>query len=111
MMTFLCQLVIAWMLAGVMGHVSQVSVTGGIITAAFLWLGFIATTLIVNHRFQGAPWSLTLIDGAHWLGVQHAKVLCAAEKVGEHRVWEEFGDKRTHRRHASGRRPDARGPA
>ena len=68
-MTFVCQLVIAWMLAGVMGHISQVSVMGGIITAASLWLGFVATTLIVNHRFQSAPWSLTLIDGAHWLGV------------------------------------------
>ena len=68
-MTFVCQLVIAWMLAGVMGHISQVSVVGGIISAISLWVGFVATTLIVNHRFQSAPWALTLIDGAHWLGV------------------------------------------
>ncbi len=68
-MAFVCQLMIAWMLAGVMRHISQVSVMGGIITAAFLWLSFVATTLIVNHRFQSVPWSLTLIDGAHWLGV------------------------------------------
>ncbi len=69
LMTFGCQLVIAWVLAGVMGHLSQVSLTGGIISALFIWFGFVATTLIVNHRFQSAPWSLTIIDGGHWLGV------------------------------------------
>lgn len=68
-MTFVCQLVIAWVLAGIMGHLSQVSVSGGIISAFFVWLGFVATTLTVNHRFQSAPWSLTIIDGGHWLGV------------------------------------------
>ena len=68
-MTFGCQLVIAWVLAGVMGHLSQISLSGGIISAFFVWLGFVATTLIVNHRFQSAPWALTIIDGGHWLGV------------------------------------------
>ncbi|MCP5083787.1 MAG: DUF1761 domain-containing protein [Alphaproteobacteria bacterium] len=68
-LTFVCQLVIAWVLAGVMGHLSQISVTGGMISAFFVWLGFVATTLIVNHRFQDASWSLTIIDGGHWLGV------------------------------------------
>lgn len=68
-MTFGCQLVIAWVLAGVMGHLSQISLSGGIISAFFVWLGFVATTLIVNHRFQSRPWSLTVIDGGFWLGV------------------------------------------
>ncbi len=66
---FLCQLVMAYMMAGVMGHVGQVSATGGIITAFFVWLGFILTTQVVNHRFQMQKWSLTLIDCGHWLGV------------------------------------------
>ena len=68
-LTFVCQLVIAWVLAGIMGHLSQVSVYGGMVSAFFVWLGFVATTLIVNHRFQDASWSLTIIDGGHWLGV------------------------------------------
>ena len=68
-LTFVCQLVTAYFLAGVMGHIAQVSVKGGIITAAFVWLGFVLTTQIVNHRFQGQKWSLTLIDCGHWLGV------------------------------------------
>ena len=38
--------------------------------AAFAaWLAFIATTLTINHRYSMQPWSLTAIDGLHWLGV------------------------------------------
>ena len=25
--------------------------------------------MLVNHRFQGQGWKLTLIDAGHWLGV------------------------------------------
>ena len=67
--TFLCQLVMAYMMAGVMGHLGQISVSGGLVTALFVWLGFILTTQVVNHRFQMQKWSLTLIDCGHWLGV------------------------------------------
>ena len=35
--------------------------------ALFLWIGFVATILSVNHRFQLRPWRLTLIDGGYWL--------------------------------------------
>ena len=66
---FICQLVMAWVLAGIIGHLGEISVRQATISAAFVWLGFIATALTVNHRFQGAPWSLTLIDAGHWLGV------------------------------------------
>ena len=70
-LTFAAQLVMAWVLAGVIGHlgVGQVTVVNGLFSALFLWAGLVATTLLVNHRFQGATWSLTLIDGGHWLGV------------------------------------------
>ena len=67
--TFLCQLVMAYMMAGVMGHLGQISVKGGVITALFVWIGFILTTQVVNHRFQMQKWSLTIIDCGHWLGV------------------------------------------
>jgi len=66
---FAAQLVMAYMMAGALGHLGTVSVVAGLITGALLWVGFVATTLVVNHRFQGAKWSLTLIDGGHWLGV------------------------------------------
>jgi hypothetical protein len=70
---FVAELVMAWMLAGVLLHLARgglvPSPRNGVISAAFIWVGFVATTLAVNHAFQGAKRSLTLIDGGHWLGV------------------------------------------
>jgi hypothetical protein len=45
------------------------SVTNGLIVGAHMWLGFILTTLVINHRYEGAPWSRTLIDGGYLLAV------------------------------------------
>lgn len=69
LITILAQIVMAGVLAGILGHFGQVTVRSGVITAALLWLGFVATTLVVNHGYQGSRWSLTAIDGGHWLGV------------------------------------------
>ena len=66
---FLAQLLMAWMLAGLVGHLGAVTVSNAVVSAFFVWLGFSLTTILVNHRFQMLPWSLTLIDGGHWLGV------------------------------------------
>ena len=64
-----CQLVLAFMLAAILAHFSPDALTVGnaLVSALLLWLGFVMTTMTVNHRFQGQPWSLTLIDGGHWL--------------------------------------------
>lgn len=71
--SFVALLVMAWMLAGVLLHLSRggmaISARSGMISGAFLWLGFVITTMAVNHAFHGAKRSLTLIDGGHWLGV------------------------------------------
>lgn len=71
--TLLCQLVMAWMLAGVILHLSKggapATAMMGATTAAFLWLGFVVTTQIVNHQFQMQKMMLTVIDCVHWLGV------------------------------------------
>jgi hypothetical protein len=70
---FIAQLIMAWMLAGVLLHMARggmpVGVRAGLISGFFLWLGFVITTMAVNHAFQGVKRSLTLIDGGHWLGV------------------------------------------
>ncbi len=47
----------------------EISVGAGILTGFHMWLGFVITTLIMNHRYEGMKWSLTLIDGLHILGV------------------------------------------
>ena len=73
LLTFLAQCVMAWMLAGVLLHLSRggvpMTLRNSLITAAFLWFGFVVTTMSVNYAFHGAKTKLTLIDGAHWLGV------------------------------------------
>ncbi len=65
----IANLVMAWVLAGLIGHTGAVTVRSGIISAAFAWLGFVVTTLAVNYSFGGRKPMLTVIDGGHWLGV------------------------------------------
>ncbi len=67
--TAVCQLVMAFVLAGVIGHLGdgQVTLRNGLISGLLVWLGFMVTTMTINHRYQDAGWDLTLIDGAHWL--------------------------------------------
>jgi hypothetical protein len=71
LIAIIAQLVMAWVLAGLLGHLGlgQITLRNGLISGAFAWLGFVATTIAVNHGFQGAKRSLTVIDGGHWLGV------------------------------------------
>lgn len=66
---FAAQLVMAWVLAGVVGHFGEVTPMTALVTACLVWVGFVVTTQTVNHRFQSARWSLTVIDSGHWLGV------------------------------------------
>jgi hypothetical protein len=64
-------LIMAWVLAGLIGHLGpgQVTIRNGIISGAFVWLGFVATTLSVNYAFGMRKPMLTAIDSGHWLGV------------------------------------------
>jgi Protein of unknown function (DUF1761) len=63
--------IMAWTLAGIMGHLGagQVTPKNGIISALFVWLGFVITTQSVNYAFGQRKPMLTVIDGIHWLGV------------------------------------------
>ena len=67
--SLVAQFVMAWVLAGSIGHLGVVTPRTGIITGLILWGGFVATTMVVNHTFQGASRMLTLIDAGHWLAV------------------------------------------
>ena len=73
LITFLAQLFMAWMFAGVLLHLDRAGlargVKNGVISGLFLWAGFILAPMVVNHMYQGAKRALTVIDGAHWLGV------------------------------------------
>ena len=65
----IAHLVMAYLLAGAIGHMGPVTVEAGLLAGFFLWLGFVLTTMAVNHAFQGARRTLTLIDSGHWLAV------------------------------------------
>lgn len=71
LIAFVGLLIMAYVLAGVIGHLGQAQVTlrNGIISGLFIWVGFVATTLSVNYAFQMQKLSLLAIDLGHWLGV------------------------------------------
>jgi hypothetical protein len=68
---FVVDIIIAWMLAGLLGHlgVGQVTLRNGVISAVFVWFGFILTTMAVNYAFSGRDRRLLLIDAGNWLVV------------------------------------------
>jgi hypothetical protein len=61
--------IIAWTIAGVLGHlgIGQVTLRNGVISGAFCWFGFILTTMVVNFSFSGHDKRLLLIDAGNWL--------------------------------------------
>jgi hypothetical protein len=66
---FIAELVMAWMLAGLIGHLglNQLTPASGAFSGAACWLGFVLTTMVVNNGFAHRDWRLLWIDGGHWL--------------------------------------------
>ena len=69
--SFIAEIVMAFVLAGILAHVAKngVTVRAGLMTGFICWLGFAITTLATNHAYGKAKPMLTVIDGGHWLGV------------------------------------------
>lgn len=70
-LAFIANLIMAWILAGLISHLGAgaFTVRNGVISGAFVWIGFVATTMAVNNAFGGRKPMLTLIDSGHWLAV------------------------------------------
>jgi hypothetical protein len=70
-LSFVAEIVMAWVIAGVLGHLGpgQVTVRNGVISALFLWFGFVLTTIATNNAYPGRKVMLTVIDAGHWLAV------------------------------------------
>ena len=68
---FVADLVMAWVLAGLLSHLGpgQVTVRNGIISGAVCWLGFVIPSMVVNNSFARRDPRLLVIDGGHWLVV------------------------------------------
>jgi hypothetical protein len=66
-LAFLANLVMAWVLAGMVGHLGSVTIRSAVISALFGWAGFVVPTMLVNNAFCGRKYALTAIDAGHWL--------------------------------------------
>ena len=65
---FICAFIQAWVLAMVLGHMSQVAEMGvahAAIFSALLWLGFAASTSYATALFSMKPRQLWLIDSTY----------------------------------------------
>ncbi len=69
--SFVAELVMAAMLAGLLVHLAgeAFGMKPALLSAFFIWLGFVAPTLATNYAYQRRPWAVWAIDGGHWLGV------------------------------------------
>lgn len=71
LVALIAQIVMAYMFASLQGHLGPQALTvrGGLLSGFFLWVGFVATTIVTNYGFGMRKPTLILIDGGHWLGV------------------------------------------
>jgi tryptophan-rich sensory protein len=60
-------LIMAWVLSTIVAPADGIG--RGIIVGLLLWLGFTATTTVVNYAYAARKPMLMLIDGGHWLAV------------------------------------------
>ena len=69
--SFICEFVMAYMLAVLLLHTSdgEFLLSSALFAAFSVWIGFVATTQLVNHQYGMRPLSLTVIDSGQWLGV------------------------------------------
>lgn len=65
--SFVAELIMAFMLAGLIRHFGPIGVKNGMITGAACWFGFVLTTIVVNNAFQKRTTALSVIDSGHWL--------------------------------------------
>jgi hypothetical protein len=68
-LALVADLVMAWVLAGMVGHMGSVTIRSAVISALFAWVGFVLTTIVVNYSFGGRRYRLAAIDAGHWLVV------------------------------------------
>ena len=67
-LVFVGELIMAFVLYGIMVHMGNFTLRAGIISGAFCWLGFVLPTVTANNAFSGRKAMLTVIDCGAWLG-------------------------------------------
>jgi len=69
LLAFGANFVMGVMLSALLGAQAPYGILQGVTMGVLIAVGFVLSTLVVNHAFQQARRTLTLIDGGHWLGV------------------------------------------
>jgi hypothetical protein len=67
LVVFIAELVMAFVLAVLMGEMDFTGPHGGAAVGALAWLGLVATTTAITNMFADRKVMLTVIDGGHWL--------------------------------------------
>jgi len=68
-LSFVGALIMGVTLYGILTHSGLWSLRAGVISGAFCWFGFVLTTVVINNAYGNRKLMLSVIDGAHWLGV------------------------------------------
>jgi hypothetical protein len=68
---FASEFIMAYVFSTLLFHTSDgaFSIGAAVAAAVYLWNGFIATSIVTNNAFGMRKFSLSGIDGVHWLGV------------------------------------------
>ena len=69
LLSFIAELIMAYVLYGLLVHINIWTVRAGIISGVICWFGFVLTTIATNNAYSGRKVMLTVIDSGHWLGV------------------------------------------
>jgi hypothetical protein len=77
-LSFLAELVMAFVLAFLIRNLGWGGIGGALTVAGLCWLGFVLTTLATNNAYGMRKPALTLIDAIHWLGVLLVQALVLA---------------------------------
>jgi Protein of unknown function (DUF1761) len=67
--SFVSELVMAFIFARLLSGLGVAGWQDGAVTGLLIGIGFMATTTVVNNMFKQHTVMLSLIDGAHWIGV------------------------------------------
>lgn len=68
-LSFIGALIMGATIYGILTHSGLWGLRAGAISGAFCWFGFVLTTVVINNAFGNRKIMLSVIDGAHWLGV------------------------------------------
>lgn len=66
---FISQLVMAYVIAMLVGFTGATTFVTGMITAFWAWLGFVATVLLGSVLWEGKPFKLYILNAAHYIVV------------------------------------------